>query len=52
MIENRWGEERKINRERAMLILMTDGEGKLKQNLWQMNGSLNHILFTQHLCAP
>jgi hypothetical protein len=46
MMENGWGEERKINCEPATAILITGGEGKLKRNLWQMDGSLNYILFT------
>jgi hypothetical protein len=52
MMENGWGEQRKINGEPATPILMTGGEGKLKPNLRQIDGSLNYILFTQHLQAP
>jgi hypothetical protein len=33
MMENGWGEQRKINGKPATPILMTGGEGKLKQNL-------------------
>jgi hypothetical protein len=52
MTKNGWGKVRKINGEQAMPILVTGGEGKLKQNLQQMDGSLNYILFTQPLRAP
>jgi vacuolar-type H+-ATPase subunit B/Vma2 len=40
MTENGRGEERKINGEQAMPILVAYREGKLKQNLWKMDGSL------------
>jgi hypothetical protein len=46
MMENGWGEERKINGELAMPILVVDREGRLKQNLQKMDGSLTYILFT------
>jgi hypothetical protein len=46
MEENGWGKERKINGEPATLILVTGGEGRLKQILRQMDGSLNYISFT------
>jgi hypothetical protein len=49
MKENGRGKERKINGEPATPILMTDGEGGLKQNLREMNGSLTYILFTKPL---
>jgi hypothetical protein len=52
MTENGREEERKINGEPATPILMTGGDGKLKQNLWKMYGSLTYILFMQHLRAP
>jgi hypothetical protein len=52
MTENRWGKERKINGKPATPILVTDGEGGLKQNFLQMDGSLNYILFMQPLRAP
>jgi hypothetical protein len=45
MMENRWGKERKINGESAMPIPRAGGEKKPKQNLGQMDGSLNYILF-------
>jgi hypothetical protein len=41
MTENGWGEERKINGEPATPVLVAGGEGGLKQNLRQMDGSLN-----------
>jgi hypothetical protein len=47
-----WGKERKINGEPAMPFLVVGGERKLKQNLLQMDGSLNYILFTRPLCQP
>jgi hypothetical protein len=43
MTENGWGKERKINDEPAMPILVTGGEGGLKQNLQQIDSSLNYI---------
>jgi hypothetical protein len=49
MKENEQGKERKINGEPATPILVTDGEGGLKQNLLEMNGSLTYILFTKPL---
>ncbi len=49
MMENRQGKERKINGEPATPILVADGEGGLKQNLWEMEGSLTYILFTKPL---
>jgi hypothetical protein len=49
MKENGRGKERKINGEPATPILVTDGEGGLKQNLREMNGSLTYILFTKPL---
>jgi hypothetical protein len=49
MTENGLGEERKINGEPAMSILVVDREGKLKQNLRKMDGSLTYILFTEPL---
>jgi hypothetical protein len=52
MMENGWGEARKINGEPATLILVVGGEGKLKQKLRQMDGSSRYILFMQPLCAP
>jgi hypothetical protein len=45
MTENGRGEERKINGEPATLILVADREGRLKQNLRKMDGSLTYILF-------
>jgi hypothetical protein len=51
MTENRWGKERKINGEPATPILVTDGEGRLKQNFLQMDGSLIYILFMLPLRA-
>jgi hypothetical protein len=51
MKENGWGKERKINGVLATPILVIGGIGRLKQNLQQMDGSLNYILFTQHLRA-
>jgi hypothetical protein len=39
MMENGWGEERKINSEPATPILVADREGGLKQNLREMDGS-------------
>jgi hypothetical protein len=41
MTENGRGEERKINSEPATPILVADGEGGPKQNLREMDGSLN-----------
>jgi hypothetical protein len=52
MTENGWGKERKINSKLATPILVIGGEGRLNQNPRQMGGSLNYILFTQHLRAP
>jgi hypothetical protein len=52
MTENGWGEERKINGEPTTPFLVTDKERGLKQNLMQMESSLNYILFMQPLCAP
>jgi hypothetical protein len=49
MKENGRGKERKINGEPATPILVTDGEGGLKQNLLEMDGSLTYILFTKPL---
>jgi hypothetical protein len=49
MMENGQGEERKINGEPAMPILVADGEEGLKQNLREMDGSLTFILFTEPL---
>jgi hypothetical protein len=49
MKENGRGKERKINGELATPILVTDGEGGLKQNLWEMDGSLTYILFMKPL---
>jgi hypothetical protein len=49
---NGWGEERKINDEPAMPFLVRDRERGLKQNLSQMESSLNYILFLQPLRAP
>ncbi len=46
MTENGRGEERKINGEWAEPILVADREGRLKQNLRKMDGSLTYILFT------
>jgi hypothetical protein len=43
MKENGRGKERKINGELDTPILVTDGEGGLKQNLQEMNGSLTYI---------
>jgi hypothetical protein len=40
---NGWGEERKINDELAMPFLVRDREQGLKQNLSQMESSLNYI---------
>ncbi len=40
MLENGWGEERKTNGKPTTLILVTDGEEGLKQNLRQMHGFL------------
>jgi hypothetical protein len=51
MTENGWGKARKINGELAMPILVLGGERELKQNLRQMGGSSNYILFTQSLRA-
>jgi hypothetical protein len=51
MTENGWSKERKIDGEQGMLILVTGGEGGLKKNLLQMNGSLHYILFMQPLRA-
>jgi hypothetical protein len=51
MTENGWGMARKINGEPATLILVIGGERELKQNLRQMDGSTNYILFTQPLRA-
>jgi hypothetical protein len=47
MTENGWGKERKINNKLAMPILVAGGLWGLKQNLLQMEGSINCILFTQ-----
>ncbi len=52
MLGNGWGKERKTNGKPATLILVADEEEGLKQNLRQMNGSLNYILFMETLCAP
>jgi hypothetical protein len=52
MTENGWGEERKINGEPATPFLVRDREECLKQNLLQMESSLNYILFMQPLRAP
>jgi hypothetical protein len=49
MKENGRGKERKTNGEPATPILVTDGEGGLKQNLREMDGSLTYILFTKPL---
>jgi hypothetical protein len=49
LTENGRGEERKINGELATPILVAYREGKLKQNLRKMDGSLTHILFTKPL---
>jgi hypothetical protein len=49
MMENGRGKERKINSEPAMPILVADGEGGLKQNLREMDGSLTYVLFTKPL---
>jgi hypothetical protein len=49
MTENGRGKERKINSEPATPILLADGEGGLKQNLLEMDGSLTYILFTKPL---
>jgi hypothetical protein len=46
MTANGWGKERKINGEPAMPILVTGGEGRLKQNLREMDSSLNYFSFT------
>jgi hypothetical protein len=46
MTENGWGKERKINGEPAMSILATGGEGRLKQNLREMDSYLNYFSFT------
>jgi hypothetical protein len=43
MTENGWGKERKRT------ILVADGEGGLKQNLRELDGSLTYILFTKPL---
>jgi hypothetical protein len=45
MKENGRAKERKINGKPATPILVAGGEGGLKQNLKQMDGSLNCILF-------
>ncbi len=47
LTENGWGEDRKINGEPATPIPVTGKEEGLKQNLLQMDGSLNYILFLQ-----
>ncbi len=52
MTENGWGETKKINGEPATPILVVGEEWKLKQNLRQMDGSLNYIFFTEPLRAP
>jgi hypothetical protein len=49
MTENGWGEARKRNGEPAMPILVVGEEGRLKQKLWQMDGSSSYILFTKPL---
>jgi hypothetical protein len=49
MPENGRGEVRKINGEPATPILVADGEGGLKQNLLEIDGSLTYILFTKPL---
>jgi hypothetical protein len=49
MTENGRGEERKINSEPATPVLVAYREGKLKQNLRKMDGSLIYILFTKPL---
>jgi hypothetical protein len=51
-MENGQGEERKINGEPAMPILVADGEGGLKQNLREMDCSLTYILFLESLTLP
>ncbi len=43
------GKESKINGEPATPILVADGEGRLKQNLREMDGSLTYILFAKPL---
>ncbi len=49
MKENVRGKESKINGKPATTILLADGEGRLKQNLREMDGSLTYILFTNPL---
>jgi hypothetical protein len=49
MKENGRGKERKRNDEPAMPILVTDGEGGLKQNLQETDSSLTYTLFTKPL---
>jgi hypothetical protein len=39
MMENGWVKERKKNNELVMPILVAVGEGRLKQNLRQMDSS-------------
>jgi hypothetical protein len=46
IMENGRGDERKINGEPATPILVADREGRLKQNLRKMDGSLTYIFFT------
>jgi hypothetical protein len=43
MKENGGGKESKINGEPAKPILVADGEGRLKQNLQELDGSLTYI---------
>jgi hypothetical protein len=43
MTRNGWGKKRRINSEPTTPILVAGGEGELKQNLWQTNGSLKGV---------
>jgi hypothetical protein len=39
-----------MNGEPVKPILLSGAEGRMKQNSWQIDGSINDILFTKPLC--